>query len=205
MQKITSSPSSRPNRFSLWALIAALLLTGFAVPTFAQDGSSLGDRAVTDDPDTERKGRRFSKRVRARMIERFDLDGDQKLSREERAAAREELGKGKLRRFKGRSERRTEFRQRAMERFDLDKNGTLDEAERNALREARKAKRDARRARFDTNGDGEISREERRAARQQLKEARQAFDADGDGELSKEERKAFRKARKAEREENRPQ
>ena len=198
MQKTpTAHPSSRKNRLSIWSLVAALLLTGVATPTFAQDSS--------DDPRVEREGRKFSKRVRARMLKRFDVNGDKRLSREERAAAREELGKGKMRRFKARAERRAEFRERAMERFDVDKNGTLDETEKNALREARKAKRVERRARFDTNGDGEISREERQAAREQMKAKRQAFDADGDGKLSKEERQAFREAMKAERQANKPQ
>ncbi|MDB4265308.1 EF-hand domain-containing protein [bacterium] len=52
---------------------------------------------------------------------------------------------------------------------------------------------------FDTDKDGKLSPEERKAAMEARKaEMLAKFDKDGDGELSKEERKAANEARKAE-------
>ena len=69
---------------------------------------------------------------------------------------------------------------------------------------------EARRAefvqRYDADGDGELSREERRAAKQARRDRiRTEFDVDGDGELSEEERTTLREARQARREEKRAQ
>lgn len=53
---------------------------------------------------------------------------------------------------------------------------------------------------FDKDGDGELSREERKAAAETAKSFKEKwikkFDKDGDGELSREERKAAGKAEK---------
>ena len=69
---------------------------------------------------------------------------------------------------------------------------------------------ESRRAEFvqrhDTDGDGELSREERRAVKQARRERiRAEFDVDGDGELSEEERTSLRDARRARRDERRAQ
>jgi len=53
-------------------------------------------------------------------------------------------------------------------------------------------------AEFDTDGDGELSRVERRAAKKAMRAARiAAFDSDGDGALSDSEKTAAREARMA--------
>lgn len=61
--------------------------------------------------------------------------------------------------------------------FDVDENGTIDEEERQAIkdkiaarREERAAARAERNAELDTDGDGEVSREERAAAREAARE-----------------------------------
>jgi Ca2+-binding EF-hand superfamily protein len=51
----------------------------------------------------------------------------------------------------------------------------------------------ARKAAMDTDGDGQISEEERKAARKQRMLKR--LDTDGDGEISEEERKAAKAKR----------
>lgn len=66
------------------------------------------------------------------------------------------------------------------------------------IRAARQAHRAEQVALYDTDADGELSRDERRS----MKDARRAemlsqFDADGDGELSREERRAAKDARRA--------
>ncbi len=65
----------------------------------------------------------------ARLLERFDSDGDGELNEQERAAAREHM-----------ESRRQEWesrRQKMLERFDANGNGRLDPEERDALREWR--------------------------------------------------------------------
>lgn len=52
-----------------------------------------------------------------------------------------------------------------LQQFDLNEDGVLDEEERQAMIEARKEIREKRRAAIDTDGDGIISPEERKAAR----------------------------------------
>ena len=52
-------------------------------------------------------------------------------------------------------------------------------------------KRDEIKKRFDTDGDGKLSKEERRAAHQARRERiREKLDTDGDGKVSKDERRA---------------
>lgn len=65
-----------------------------------------------------------------------------------------------------------------------------------AMRERWEARRKERIARFDTDGDGQISDEERAAARKQRQEEMLArMDRDGDGKVSEEERAAVRHER----------
>ncbi len=81
---------------------------------------------------------------RAEMLERYDSDGDGRLSRSERDAARES---------------------RALERWDSDGDGSLSEAEREAAREGRRQEQQEIRDRYDADGDGRLSRSERENAR----------------------------------------
>jgi len=69
-------------------------------------------------------------------------------------------------------------------------------------------------AKFDTDGDGELSETEKAAAkafkeankgsRPSKEEMLETYDTDGDGELSSDEKKAMREAIKAERDANKP-
>ncbi len=65
------------------------------------------------------------------------------------------------------------------------------------IREARQAARADMISQFDTDGNGELSKEERRAAKQQFRASVvESFDANGDGELSRSERKLAKQAHK---------
>ncbi len=52
--------------------------------------------------------------------------------------------------------------------------------------------------RYDKDGDGELSKSEKKAARKDKKKMVEKYDADGDGELSDEERSQARKGMKEE-------
>jgi len=95
--------------------------------------------------------------VPAKVIEKFDKDGDGKLSKPERQALREQ--------------RKT----RMLAKFDTDKNGVLSDAERVAMkaeRESMRTERAARQARrqellkkYDANTSGRLDPEEIKAAK----------------------------------------
>lgn len=87
---------------------------------------SLGAAAQSDDR-------------RARMLERFDTDGDGQLSDSERVAAREARGQNG-RRGADSEARRAEI----LGEFDADGDGQLNESERQALRESGKYRRGGR-------------------------------------------------------------
>jgi len=78
----------------------------------------------------------------ARMMERFDTDGDGQLSAEELEAAKA-----------ARQARHAEM----LARFDLDKDGTISDEEREAAHKERAA---ARFKKLDVNGDGVLTLEE---------------------------------------------
>ena len=85
-----------------------------------------------------------------------------------------------------------------LKKFDKDGDGKLSEDERAAVREAMKAKMDAKKAeilaKFDKDGNGELSEDERAAAREAKKaEILTKFDKDGDGKLNDAERAAAKK------------
>ena len=76
---------------------------------------------------------------RAKLLQRFDRDGNGQLDKNERAAARDAREK---RRADGSGRRRggkrdPEHRAKILEQFDVDGNGQLDEEERMAARQAR--------------------------------------------------------------------
>ena len=73
-----------------------------------------------------------------KMLERFDKDGDGKLSEEERAAARAEMQK--RREAGGLKGNGAEKRAEMLKKFDKDGDGKLSDDERAAMREAMKGK-----------------------------------------------------------------
>lgn len=89
------------------------------------------------------------------VIEKFDKDGDGKLSEEEKEAAREE--------------HRKRMKEEMLKRFDKDGDGKLSEKEEEAAREEHKQKMLKE---FDKNGDGELSHEERRAMHREMMQKR---------------------------------
>ncbi len=162
-----------------------------------------------------------------KMLEKYDADGDGTLSAQEKETFREAM---RSRRGSNNPERR----QAILERFDTDGDGVLSDDEKQAFRQGkgRKGKkrnrntdgssmrrkkhdnpeaRQKRLERFDADGDGVLSDDEKSAARDAMKkqgaEKRQRllerFDADGDGQLSDEEREAAHQARKERRDSNR--
>jgi hypothetical protein len=79
--------------------------------------------------------------------------------------------------------------------FDKDGDGKLNEEELAAMKEAHKARREARRKamleKYDTDKDGKLSDEEKAAMKAaKKKELLEKYDKDGDGKLNEEERKA---------------
>jgi Ca2+-binding EF-hand superfamily protein len=141
---------------TLRTILFSLALFAVATPAFADD---------TDDPRLER---------RAELLERFDSDGDGRLSGAELEAVRD-AGLGPAH---GRGPRA-----RAL---DTDGDGTISHAEIQAAQKRRQRKR------LDTDGDGEISDAERAAGRERHAEIVEQYDTDGDGHLSPSERDAAR-------------
>ena len=155
-----------------------------------------------------------------KMLEKFDADGDGTLSAQEKETFRESM---RNRRGIDKAARK----QARLERFDTDGDGVLSVEERKAFRGDNQGKgkmrnrkadgksrkrgkqlspeaRQKRLERFDADGDGVLSDDEKSAARAAMKERRadkrqkmlERFDADGDGQISDEEREAARQARK---------
>ena len=170
-----------------WMLVgsaALLLVAGLA-------------RAQAQDP----AGPRPLGPMHARVLEKFDTDGDGQLNDAERAAAREAL-----------KQRIAEEKQKFLEKWDKDGDGVLSDAEKAAAKEAfegriRQQFQERRQEfikKWDTDGDGKLSEEERKAALDSLPEdkrqeiiarhqkALEEFDTDGDGKLNEQERAAAR-------------
>ena len=76
------------------------------------------------DGDGERKCRKKDRR--AKLIEKFDADGDGKLNEEERAAAREHI-KAKRGKDGKHGDRHKKRRARILKKFDADGDGKLNE------------------------------------------------------------------------------
>ena len=125
-----------------------------------------GVTARADEPADAGKG---PPGWRARIMDRFDKDGDGTLNEAERAAVREAV-----------QERFPRLYARVLERFDKDEDGKLNEAERAALRQAtrrclgrlRRRLLTARRhivQEFDQDGDHRLNDDERAAAREAVK------------------------------------
>lgn len=123
------------------------------------------------------------------FVEKHDTDGDGRLSREERMAAREQM--------------------RGLRPHDDERKGVSNKGSRKGPRDSERHKKMLER--FDTDGDGKLSREERDEARKSLKSRLgdfgekkhqrmlKEFDVDGDGKLSEVEREKVRKVMRARR------
>ena len=135
----------------------ALALFALASPALADD---------VDDPRLER---------RVEILERFDRDGDGKLSGAEFDAVRDAGGLGPAH---GRGPRG-----RAL---DTDGDGKISHAERQAAQKRRQRKR------LDTDADGVVSDAERATRRERRAEIREQYDTDADGHLRPSERGAAR-------------
>ncbi|MFC4993047.1 EF-hand domain-containing protein [Rubritalea tangerina] len=165
-----------------------------------------GDRERGDWRKRSAHGGRFDKEV----MERFDKDGDGKLSDEERKEARDAIAK----RYGSRGDK---MQKELLKRFDKDGDGKLSEDERRELRRSwEKRKRghsewmeQAKKRfmlQFDEDGDGQLSEEEKAKAKEVIaermselkKELIEKYDLDGDGTLSEEERKTAHEKEKAE-------
>lgn len=154
------------------------------------------------------------------LLEKYDADGDGALSEQEKETLRKAMRAHK-------DLDKTLKRQARLQRFDTDGDGVLSDEEKKAFRKdnQRKGKKRNRKAvgksgkmrkqlspqsrqerleRFDTDGDGVLSDDEKSAARDAMKKhgakrrqhMLERFDTDGDGQLSENERKAARQARK---------
>jgi Ca2+-binding EF-hand superfamily protein len=130
------------------AFLSSILALAFAAPAIAEDSKEGGNRP-------------------ARIFQKSDTDGDGRLSKEERAAARDKHQKEHL------------------QEFDADGDGKLSDTERSAANKQRYSRHIEQ---FDTDGDGTLSEEERQAAREKRSGRKdqelERFDADGDGKLT---------------------
>ncbi|MEM9445770.1 MAG: hypothetical protein AAGA18_10510 [Verrucomicrobiota bacterium] len=103
-------------------------------------------------------------KIREKMLERFDENGDRQLDEKEKANAKEFrkqqsiAGKGR----KGKGPMHGKMRQRMLEQYDENNDGELDESEKENLKLDMLAK-------WDKDGDGELSEEEKGARREEFK------------------------------------
>ena len=158
--------------FQRAALLCSVLAFAIAAPAIADDSK---DSEVSEDSEGSTAGgiRRY------RIFEEYDTDGDGRLTKDERAAARKK------------------HYEKHVQKFDTDGDGKLSETERGV---ARKEQYSRHVEQFDTDGDGKLSEEEREAAREKRSNRRdqalERFDADGDGQLTGEEREQAQAARR---------
>lgn len=183
--------------------ILAIMTLSVMTPAIAQDGGERADRKVSPERigrDAIDSDHRPSPRLRAlekggarykAFLKKFDTDKDGKLSKKERAKAREMIQRL-------RAEKRAQMkkiRSRYMEKFDTNGDGKLSEEEKqNGHKEARAQmagiKQNFTRL-YDSDGDGELSKAERKVAHQQEKRKMlERFDRDGNGALNAAEKKA---------------
>jgi len=112
-------------------------------------------------PNKEATGRRMEmpKADRAKLMKKFDADKDGKLNETEREAAksfREE-------RQQKWQEMQQQRQAKRLEQFDADKDGKLNEAEHAVAREFNQKRRQDMMKKYDLDGDGQLSPEERKA------------------------------------------
>jgi Ca2+-binding EF-hand superfamily protein len=117
------------------------------------------------------KGQGGGRRMPPHVIEKFDTDGDGQLNEKERAAARE-------------------ARKAHMQQFDTDGDGKLNEEERETMRAAMEEKR-GERPEGEEGKQGKKGKG-RKPTPEQRKAMMEKYDADGDGQLSEEERETMK-------------
>ena len=106
------------------------------------------------DPEGRRGRRGMPPKLREKLLEKFDANGDGHLDETERAAAKSAM-----------QAKRAERKQQILAEFDVDGDGQLNAEEKAAAKEAFKAKM---KERFDENGDGELDEDERRAMKRAM-------------------------------------
>jgi hypothetical protein len=172
-------------------------------------GGAAGEDIIDDDAALDEAGADGECRMgslRARVAQRYDVDGDGALSESERAELRADVEDHP--RARRALERHRHVRRAVGKRvkvvYDADRSGALDDAERALLKDDLQARCIARQAqlleRYDVDGDGALSDGERaqvRADREARIAERRAtllarFDADGSGRLEESERDALR-------------
>ncbi|MFI3243713.1 MAG: hypothetical protein R3Y56_05625 [Akkermansia sp.] len=150
-------------------LILALIL---APMSLAQTDNDRPSRAQNGQRNPEMR-----QNMKAKMLEKFDTDGDGELSDDERSqakSARENRSggqaggaqgkngfggaKGKNGAGKKQGITKEMLRKRILDKFDADSDGKLNEDERAKA----KAAHEQRLQKYDTNGDGKIDKEERK-------------------------------------------
>ncbi|MEZ7891736.1 MAG: EF-hand domain-containing protein, partial [Candidatus Wallbacteria bacterium] len=124
---------------------------------FPQDQTS-----ATSETSIPKKGYNHIKE----MLQKFDIDGDGKLSETEKNAAMAEAQA----KFKEELEKNTELKAKLIEKFDADKDGALSDSELKTAMESKPGKggrgggKDQMISKFDTDGDGKLSDTEKTAA-----------------------------------------
>jgi len=158
-------------------ILTALLVVAGTTLSYAQEAKEKGEHADGDHPAAEHNAKR--EEMHKRFMEKFDKDGDGELSDEEKQLARK--ARDQARGDRGGDEGKGQERGRR---------GEWDRRRQEAMK------------RFDADGDGRFSEEERDAMRKKFGQARDTqrakregaesirdlFDADADGELSAEEK-----------------
>lgn len=201
----------------------------------------MGAATMAQAQKGEGKGPRGERPNKAEILKKYDVDGDGKLSDSEKATLREEMGKKRGGKKGKRGERPN--REEMTKKFDTDGDGQLSEEERTAMKAAMKKygakkggpkgengkdkkgerpNREEMTKKFDTDGDGQLSEDERAAMKASMqkrggkkggpkgengkgkkgekrmsrKDMVKKYDVDGDGKLNDDERSVMRKEMK---------
>lgn len=210
-------------------ILTAVFTLGSA---FAQDlaGNDKQQPAKENCPAEQGKGHRGGKggkgdgRMRQMLKQRFDANKDGKLDEAERAQAKEQMqkrraefvakwdkdGDGKLS-DQEKEAAKAEHKKNMLEKFDKNGNGVIDEGERPQGKGPRGKGMQHRRPlppelreQLDSDKDGKVSPEERKAGREKVQEffkAKRAevlekYDSNKDGKLDEQEREALKADRK---------
>ncbi|MBT3202541.1 MAG: hypothetical protein HN350_21795 [Phycisphaerales bacterium] len=143
----------------------------------ADKNGTLDEKETAAMEKAQAEGKATYDRWRKDWVKKYDSDGDGELSETESKAAREKVAAE----FK-------ELRDKWTSKWDTDKDGKLSEAERTEMRESMRSRAADIKKEIDTDDDGKISMDERRAFFDKLKKT---YDADGDGVLSPDEARAM--------------